>query len=60
MPAFIKTPEDEKRWDRAKAKAEEAGHKEDWAYVTSIYKNMNGGKVGRASLQRIVVAWLLA
>lgn len=55
MPAFIKNKEDEKRWERAKAQAEEAGHKENWAYITSIYKAMNGGKVG--SLQRIIALW---
>jgi len=45
MPSFIKTPADEKLWDRAKQLAEEQGHKEDWPYVTGIYKRMHGGKV---------------
>lgn len=49
MPSHI-TNED--RWQRAKVKAEEAGHKEEWPYVMSIYLKMNGGKV--ASLQRII------
>jgi hypothetical protein len=45
MPAFLKTKADEERWARAKARAKEEGHAEDWAYVTAIYKRMNGGKV---------------
>jgi len=46
MPAFVKTKEDERLWAKAKGIAEEAGHKEDWAYVTGIFKRMKGGKVG--------------
>ena len=34
----------EKKWDEAKAKAAEEGHKEDWPYVVSIFKNMAGLK----------------
>lgn len=45
MPAFVKTPEDEKIWTRAKERAKKQGHEEDWAYVTGIYKKMKGGKV---------------
>ena len=56
MPAFIHTQKDEARWERAKEKAEEAGFKENWAYITSIYKRMNGGKV--ASLRRIIIRWM--
>jgi hypothetical protein len=45
MPAFVKTPEDERLWAKAKARAKEEGHAEDWAYVTGIFKKMKGGKV---------------
>lgn len=40
MPGFIKTPEDERLWTKAKALAAEQGHKEDWAYITGIWKRM--------------------
>jgi hypothetical protein len=30
----------EKKWDTAVAKAAEAGHAEDYAYITGIFKNM--------------------
>lgn len=46
MPAFVKTKEDERLWEKAKGLAEDAGKKENWAYITGIYKNMKGGKVG--------------
>lgn len=45
MPAFIKTKEDERLWSKAKGIAEKSGHKEDWAYITGIFKKMKGGKV---------------
>jgi hypothetical protein len=45
MPAnAVKTKADEKKWSRAKKKAEEQGHKDDYAYIMSIYQNMKGGK----------------
>ena len=45
MPVnVVKTPEDEKKWNRAKARAAEEGHSEDWAYVMSIYQSMKGNK----------------
>lgn len=34
----------EGKWEEAKKAAEEQGHKEDWAYVVSIFKNMTGQK----------------
>jgi DNA-binding ferritin-like protein len=45
MPAFVKTPEDERLWAKAKSLAEEQGQKENWAYVTGIFRKMKGGKV---------------
>jgi hypothetical protein len=45
MPVnVVKSKEDEKKWEKAKAKASEQGHAEDWAYVMSIYQNMKGEK----------------
>jgi len=56
MPAFVKTEKDEELWAKAKKRAEEQGHKGDWAYVTSIYKNMKGGKVA-ATVARVASRW---
>lgn len=48
MPSnLVKTKKDEKYWNRAKEKAEEAGHKDNWAYVVSIYKRMRGSSLNR-------------
>jgi len=59
MPAFIKTKEDERLWQKAQEIAEEAGHKENWAYVTGVYKKMKGGKVGgMGPVTRSAQAWL--
>lgn len=60
MPAFLKTKEDEERWARAKKRAEEEGHAGDWAYVTGIYKRMNGGKVAGGMVTRVAVRWMLS
>jgi predicted RNA-binding Zn-ribbon protein involved in translation (DUF1610 family) len=44
MPPNWKTvygePFDEEKWKRAKERAEEEGHAEDWEYVVGIYKRM--------------------
>lgn len=56
MPAFVKTKEDERLWQKAKKLAEEEGHKEDWAYITGIFKKMKGGKVA----SRVVLRWKLS
>lgn len=45
MPAFIKTKEEERLWAKAQEVAAKSGHKEDWPYITGIYKKMHGGKV---------------
>jgi hypothetical protein len=47
MPAFLKTPEDEHLWSKAKAVAAQEGHHEDWPYVTGIFKKMKGGAVSK-------------
>lgn len=48
MPGFIKTPEDEERWEKAKeivrkqyGKTEKDGE-EFWKLVTGVYKRMGG------------------
>ena len=47
MPGAVKTKADEKLWSRAKDKAEEAGQKENWAYVMSIFQKMKNGSFNR-------------
>lgn len=50
MPSnVVKTPKDEKLWNRAKEQAAEQGHKENWAYVMAIYKNMNPDRFKEAT-----------
>lgn len=42
MPtSIIKTKEDERLWEKAKARAIEEDQEENWAYVMGIYKKMN-------------------
>lgn len=41
MPSnVVHTKRDEEKWEKAKGIAEEAGHKEDYAYIMGIYKKM--------------------
>jgi hypothetical protein len=42
MPGWVT---DEDIWEKAKAKAVEEGHAEDWDYITALYKKM-GGRIG--------------
>lgn len=58
MPGFIHTKKDEEKWNRAKFLAEKAGHKEDWPYVTPIFKSLNGGKV--SSVERVALRYFQA
>ena len=44
MPANIVKPGEEHIWERAKKKAAEQGHAEDWPYIVSIFQKMRGGK----------------
>lgn len=51
MPGFIKTPQDEKRWAKAKEgvmkarkKTQEQMTDRDWALTNSIYQKMKGKK----------------
>ena len=41
----VKTPEQEKLWNRAKAQAKKQGKGENWAYISSIYQNMKGASL---------------
>lgn len=41
MPSnVVKNKEDEKKWEKAKQIAEDAGQKENYAYIMGIYKKM--------------------
>lgn len=41
MPSnLVDSEEDEEKWEKAKEKAEEQGHGDDYPYIVSIYKNM--------------------
>ena len=45
MPVnVVKTEEDERHWQKAKALAEQQGHSKDWAYVMGIYQKMKGSR----------------
>lgn len=42
MPAnVVKTPAEEKKWDKAKELAEKAGKGDNYAYIMGIFKKMN-------------------
>jgi len=45
MPSnVVKTPEDEEKWQKAKAIAAAKGKSENYAYIMGIYKRMNPGR----------------
>jgi len=45
MPTnVVKTPEDEKKWQAAKAQAKKQGKGDNHAYIMAIYKSMKGEK----------------
>lgn len=45
MPAnVVKTKEDERLWEKAKERAKEEGHDEDWPYIMGIFQRMKGKK----------------
>jgi hypothetical protein len=55
MPVnVVKTKTDEKHWNAAKASANESGHKEDWAYVMSIYQKMKGKQHAKQASLEII------
>ena len=57
MPSnLVKTKSDEKIWSRSKAKAEEQGQSENYAYITSIFMDMKKGKKTAYEVIRTLVA----
>jgi len=57
MPTnLVRTKKDEELWSRAKARAAEQGHKEDWAYVNGIYQRMKGNTKKTASLLHAITS----
>ena len=44
MPANMVKPGEEPIWERAKKKAADQGHAEDWPYIVSIFQKMKGNK----------------
>jgi hypothetical protein len=56
MPTnVVKTPEDERLWQKAKARAKEQGKAENYAYIMGIYKQMNPRM---ASAQRVAARYV--
>jgi hypothetical protein len=55
MPAsVVKSPSDEKKWEKAKELAAEQGHTEDYAYIMGISKRMTPDRWKEAGLiQRV-------
>lgn len=49
-------PELEKQWSKAKRRAAEQGHADDYAYITGILKKMLSIKAALASVQSLVTA----
>jgi hypothetical protein len=58
MPTnVVKTPADEKKWQKAKARAKEQGKAENYAYIMGIYKSMNPERFKSASAQRVATRY---
>lgn len=50
MPtSLVKTPRDERLWQKAKDIAEEAGHAENYAYVMGVYRKMNPDRFDKSA-----------
>lgn len=47
-PSVVKNKEEERLWDKAKVLAEDAGEKENYAYINGIFKQMTGKTASRA------------
>lgn len=58
MPAFVKTKEDERLWEKAKARAKEEGQEENWAYTTGIFKKMLPERFKEGSVHRVVARFI--
>jgi hypothetical protein len=49
MPVgVVKSPEDERHWNKAKTLAAKQGRAKDWAYIMGIYQKMNGKSMDAA------------
>lgn len=60
MPSnLVKTPKDERLWDKAKDLAADQGHKNDYAYITGIFQRMKGRKAARLASAATARAKLL-
>ena len=64
MPSnVVKTPADEKKWEKAKALAAESGKGENYAYIMGIYKRINPSRFKaarfrlRAADKRVIQAF---
>jgi len=57
VPSFLKTKKDEDMWAKAKAFAEESGHKDDWPYITGIWKQMQGEGASARVADRFLAAY---
>ena len=50
MPnSLVKTPEDERLWQKAKGIAADSGHSENYAYIMGIYKKMNPDRFDKSA-----------
>jgi translation initiation factor 2 beta subunit (eIF-2beta)/eIF-5 len=59
MPTnVVKTPEDERLWQKAKARAKEQGKPDNYAYIMGIYKQMNSERF--KSAQRVATRYAAA
>jgi hypothetical protein len=59
MPAnVVRTPAEEKKWDKAKELAADQGHEGDWPYVTGIFKKMNPERFKEGSARRVLARYL--
>ena len=58
MPtSLVKTPEDERLWQKAKDRAAEEGKSENYAYIMGIYKRMNPDRFDKGA-SRVAGAFL--
>jgi len=50
MPtSLVKTPRDERLWQKAKDIADEAGHADNYAYIMGVYKKMNPDRFDKSA-----------
>lgn len=59
MPAnVVRTPAEEKKWERAKELAADQGHKDDYAYIMGIFKKMLPERFKEGSVHRVVARYI--